>query len=112
MNKPLSVIGTLRVLQDIADERARHTNVEGCSRDHDDEHTDGALALAAAAYIGSSLKGLGSYGPPDGQQDDIDVLISMSPWSIRFQSGRNSLIKAAALIVAEVERRDRAAGTV
>lgn len=110
MSKPLAAISTLMALQDVANERARQVNAEGYSREHDDAHKDGALALAAAAYIGSSLKGLGSYGPPDGQQDDVDVLVSMSPWSIRFQSGRNSLIKAAALIIAEIERRDREKG--
>lgn len=100
-----------KILAQIEVERLRQVTAEGYDPAHDDAHTDGALALAAAPYIGSSLKvlDLPKYGPDDGLEDDVDVLISMSPWSIRFHAGRNSLIKAAALLIAEIERRDRAA---
>lgn len=101
---------TEKALQDVADERGRQVNEEGYQRSHDDAHKDGALALAAAAYIGHSIKDLGQYGPPDGQDDDVAVLISMAPWSIRAKAPRDSLVKAAALLVAEIERRDRLRG--
>ena len=34
----------------IAEERERQKEVEGWTPEHDDEHTDGSLALAAACY--------------------------------------------------------------
>lgn len=106
---PAGYTYTAKALQDVASERTRQVNAEGYTRAHDDAHTDGAIALAAAAYIGGALRAgdTKKYGPPDGLDDDVDVLIGMSPWSIRFKDSRNSLVKAAALLIAEIERRDR-----
>jgi hypothetical protein len=100
---------TALALQAVADERARQVNEEKYNRAHDNGHVDGALALAAAAYIGHALKAIDTkkYGPQDGFEDDVDMLMGMCPWSIRFKSGRDSLVKAAALLIAEIERRDR-----
>lgn len=108
MKKHLKIEPSAAV-NDVLVERVRQLSEEGYDAKHDDAHTDGALALAAAAYIGGALKRGKQYGPPDGHADDVDVLISMAPWSIRYKSQRDSLVKAAALILAELERFDRAA---
>ena len=85
-------------LEDIAVERRRQYEVEGWSIEHDDEHIDGSIALAAAAYaVGDTST---TYRP------DIHW-----PWDGAPKRGnrRRELIKAGALIVAEIERLDRAA---
>lgn len=104
-------INPSQAVQDVLLERVRQLSEEGYDAKHDDAHTDGAIALAAAAYIGGALKCHDGkkYGPPDGQDDDVDVLMALAPWSIRYKSPRDSLVKATALILAEIERIDRAA---
>lgn len=92
-----------KILTQIEVERLRQISQESYSTVHDDRHKDGALALAAAAYLGAALR-----ANQLAEQDDVEELVAVAPWSIgRFKTPRNSLIKAAALIVAELERLDR-----
>lgn len=90
-------------LEEIAAERARQINAEGWTPEHDDEHTDGALAVAAGCYA-QRAGGVGVLvqGKPP----------TWWPWDASWwkpQDPRRNLIKAGALIVAEIERLDRAA---
>jgi len=93
---------TANALDDIATERRRQITAEGWSPQHDDAHTTGELALAAGCYaIGSQL---------DGERDR--VFTRYWPWhKLWWKPGnaRRMLVKAGALIVAEIERLDRAA---
>jgi hypothetical protein len=80
-------------------ERRRQIEVEGWTPEHDDAYRKDALALAAACYAGDRRK-FNTAAPPN--------------WP--FETGwwkptdrRRQLVKAAALIVAEIERIDRAA---
>lgn len=90
---------------DVLAERQRQIEVEGWTPEHDDEHSKGELARAAAAYADPRIRarkpGMGCYVP-----------ISW-PWSPEWwkpsDSPRRNLVKAGALILAEIERRDRAA---
>lgn len=92
------------VLVDVAAERRRQIVVEGWTPEHDDtHHTQAEMAVAAACYI---LNGAGSPhpAPPNARP-------TWWPWSIRWwkpKSRRRDLIRAIALLVAEVERLDRA----
>lgn len=82
--------------QDVLAERRRQVEVEGWTTGHDDQHVDGDLAVVAACYAISD----GDEPPP------------MWPWDPswwRPAGDRRNLVKAAALIIAEIERRDRAA---
>jgi hypothetical protein len=108
------------VVQEIAAERQRQIEAEGWTPEHDDEHHDGALAMAAALYAtprplyevnqwetGVSwfeakwpFKRLG--------RDDIGPVIVPDGDKRRTTPRRRQLVKAAALIVAEIERLDRA----
>jgi hypothetical protein len=87
-------------------ERQRQVSAEGWSEKHDDEHGSGELADAAASYATAAANArLGAEymkGNPPGAW----------PWSLQWWkpgTARRMLIKAAALIIAEVERLDRAA---
>lgn len=91
------------VLTDVAAERGRQAWAEGYTSGHDDEHDRGELARAGAAY---ALAASGFR----------DVARNQWPWdSASFKTGRpgvgwrrRCLVKAMALLCAEVERLDRA----
>lgn len=86
----------------IAAERTRQIEVEGWSTEHDDEHADCQMAGAAACYAMSAI-------PHWAKHEAIRLLW---PWSKDWwkpRSHRENLVRAGALIVAEIDRIDRAA---
>lgn len=94
-----------KVVADIVAERRRHVTVEGWTPEHDDEHANGEMAMAAACYAWASQS-----GP---WRDWItDFVRRYWPWDEKWwkpQGGkRRNLVKAGALVVAEIERFDRA----
>lgn len=92
-------------------ERRRQIIEEGWSADHDDSQPGGMLARAAACYaVGSIIPnardrldpGHGAHAEP------------IWPWAMEWwkpTDRRGELVKAGALILAEIERLDRAAAT-
>lgn len=84
--------------RDVLAERQRQIDVEGWTPEHDDtEHLPDELALAAASYVCA---------------DEGDAPPAIWPWDWKWwkpKSRRRNLVKAAALILAEIERLDRAA---
>src|SRR5271155_2492378 len=98
----MSVDKTMRVITEIGNERLRQGEAEGFDAAHDDEHKAGELAQAAACYAahaGGMPRAL-VYG-----------FAPYWPWNSKWwkpKTSRLDLIKAAALIVAEIERLDRA----
>lgn len=93
----------MSVIHEIAAERKRQVEVEGWTPEHDDAHRSGEMACAAACY--ALCAGVGS-------NDLIGLLGRYWPWSVEWwkpKGRRRDLIRAAALIVAEIERLDRAA---
>ena len=92
----------MSALGDIAAERKRQIEAEGWTAEHDDTHTVGDLACAAGCYaIRSSVAG---------ERDS--AFTCYWPWhQLWWKPGgdeRRMLVKAGALIVAEIERLDRA----
>ena len=86
--------------RDVLTERARQINEEGWTPQHDDRHINSEMAGAAASYALHDIAG-GFF------KNDIR---SIWPWSREWfkPSGkRRNLVKAAALIIAEIERLDR-----
>ena len=80
----------MTVIDEVVAERKRQIEKEGWSAEHDDEHSDGEMAWAAASYAMGSNR--------------------FWPWDIKWwkpTDRRRDLVKAGALIVAEIERLDR-----
>lgn len=93
-----------RAASDVLAERQRQIGVEGWTPEHDDEHADKSLATAAACYAAFSNPA-GSYTPSNPPP--------IWPWASKWwkpRDMRTNLVKAGALILAEIERLDRLAG--
>lgn len=103
-----------KVIAEITAERKRQMEVEGWTPKHDDEHDDGSLARAAATYAmcGSWSDAMRHKHQHDVRESFRSLLYLIWPktWSTRWwkpKNRRRDLIRAAALIVAEIERLDR-----
>jgi hypothetical protein len=83
-------------IDDIVTERRRQVEGEGCSDAHDDTLERGEIAIAAAGYA----------TPPEFRTDP-PVLWKYAACAWKPASRRRELVKAGALIVAEIERLDR-----
>lgn len=96
----------MTVIEEIAAERERQKAVEGWTPEHDDGHANGEMAAAARAYLhhvahytGETSFGYVASEPP-----------SFWPWDRKWwkpKNERRDMVRAAALIVAEIERIDR-----
>lgn len=108
---------------DIVAERRRQIEAEGWSVENDDEHDDSSLAHAAAAYVlgaGVGTKVVSYRDDVSGGRGETPVwgtrerqvpLAWPASWDARWwkpSNRRRDLVKAGALIVAEIERLDRA----
>ena len=92
--------GPTQAVLDVLAERRRQIEAEGWTPEHDDEHSAGEMAKAAACYALVSA----GFNP--------DATITVWPWHRRWwkpSDKRCNLVKAAALILAEIERLDRMA---
>ena len=105
---------------DVARERTRQVNSEGWTSEHDDAHGDGSIAFAGVCYamfVVVSDEARASTDMPAGLTTDGEPItgwaawLSIWPWERRFwkpTDRRRDLVKAAALLIAEIERIDRA----
>lgn len=94
-------------LDDIAAERARQIHLEGWSPEHDDHHSRGEMAQAAACYaLESSTKNALAL-----HRRWVQAFVAAAwPWEGAWwkpTDRRRDLVKAGSLIVAEIERIDR-----
>lgn len=90
----------------IAAERQRQMDVEGWTPDHDDEHGDGQMAMAASGY--AFISGCGENVR---QSFPIGDPVPVWPWESIWwkpKDRRSDLVRAGALIAAEIDRLDRA----
>lgn len=97
--------------KDVLAERQRQISVEGWTPAHDDSHHRGEMALAASSYALAAATRM-QYRP------NAEVYASTIdpghrwPWDRKWwkpTTPRRDMVKAAALILAEIERLDRAA---
>lgn len=98
------VAGVSDAWRDTLEERQRQVETEGYTPSHDDEHDGGELAMAAACYATPP-----AYRPEDDSppEDGPEWPWGAECW--RPGDRRRELVKAAALIIAEIERIDRLA---
>lgn len=97
-----------RAARDVLAERERQQSAEGWTPEHDDEHTDRSLAFAAASY---------AYNAAISHEGRIwNTALPPTIWPQSWgadawkpKSRRRDLIRAAALMIAEIERLDRCA---
>lgn len=97
-------------VHDVAVERFRQISEEGWTTEHDDQHDDGQLAQAGSCYADLA------YHQAAGNSDEVtDVMLEPHPfwpWDPPFwkpKDPRRNLVRAAALIIAEIDRLDREA---
>jgi len=101
-----------QALQDVINERRRQCTDEGYTAEHDDAHADGELARAAAVYaLVSALH--------DEERKSALYVSGLHMFSVvrriwparwynpKIKDRRRDLVRAGALIVAEIERLDR-----
>jgi len=104
-----------KATDDVLAERQRQMTVEGWTEDHDDQHIDGSMALAACCYASLAAEYVGVCG--SGERVHPSSYVCMPPshhwpasWSLAWwkpKSPRRDLVRAAALLIAEIERLDR-----
>lgn len=99
-----------RIILEISRERERQMTEEGWTPEHDDTHDRGKMALGAATYAWAACeKAQAFYGTANDWHDSV-IWFRLWPWAREWWKPgppRRMLIKAAALIVAEIERLDR-----
>lgn len=88
----------------ISAERRRQVEVEGWTPEHDDEHQYGELAIAAAKYAERAHERSMPFLPPRGWP-------WFSCWWKPSPDPVRNLVKAGALIAAEIDRLLRKATT-
>ncbi|WP_336886846.1 ead/Ea22-like family protein [Klebsiella sp. 2019SCSN059] len=97
---------------DVLAERQRQVTAEGWSPKHDDQYKNTELAFAASCYAFHAAAA--SWDLEDnGIPYDSHPVPKQWPWDPswwRPTGARRDLVKAGALILAEIERIDRAAG--
>lgn len=96
--------------RDVLAERRRQVEAEGWTAAHDDEHGNGEMARAAASYALEHAAWTYTETP---SARLMEAARSVWPWGKEWWkpcAGRQMLVKAAALILAEIERLDRKEG--
>ena len=91
---------------DVLTERQRQQTDEGWTHQHDDQWRNGELPRAARAYV------LAAHVPNTVRDMFLHMAPSHWPWRKEWwrpTTRRRDLVKAGALILAEIERLDRAA---
>lgn len=84
-------------IRDVINERQRQIEKEGWTEDHDKNHGVGELSQAGACYA------IWAFKKPD-------YLPQLWPWDAEWwkhKDARKNLVRAAALIIAEIESCDR-----
>lgn len=106
LREVLALIDSHSVIEEIAAERQRQIIAEGWSFEHDDQHSEFELSRAAVAYARHAAN---NHAFP---HYVIVAAPDAWPWEYAWwkpKDPRRDLVRAAALIVADIERLDRAA---
>lgn len=102
--RPLREAMGTQAAADVLAERRRQVEQEGWTHEHDEGHPFGELAEAAACYAAACAD-------PEGSDVPLGRLGVHWPWLACWwkpsKDPRRNLVKAGALILAEIERLDR-----
>lgn len=110
-----------KAASDVLAERNRQIAAESWTPGHDDTHASGQLALAAGWYAFNSVyRGSECVGDVSSGESEASKLFAARtghgafqwPWDRSWwkpSTPRRDLVKAGALVLAEIERLDRAA---
>lgn len=99
-----------RAVRDVLAERARQVSAEGWTPEHDDEHTSAALAVAGACYALFAAAAI-SDSADAWLQEWRETARHLWPYDaewLKTTTPRRDLEKASSMIIAEMERLDRA----
>lgn len=96
-----------KAASDVLAERHRQIESKGWTQQHDDEHDNGYLGAAAAGYAFSAACVIAQGGQIAAHSEDNPPEIFPPEWRFKPGPPRAMLVKAAALILAEIERLDR-----
>lgn len=97
-----------RSARDVLNERSRQISAEGWTPQHDDAHDAGELSAAASAYALAAADKLYPMSQGDGGYDrepPPNWMWDRTWW--KPGEPRRMLVKAGALVLAEIERLDR-----
>lgn len=89
--------------RDVLAERRRQIEVGGWTPEHDSEHDVAELATAAACYVLSATSGFSA----EEYAGDVPTAWPWDPKWWKPKGYRRDLVRAAALLIAEIERSDR-----
>ncbi|MCD1616948.1 helix-turn-helix domain-containing protein [Salipiger manganoxidans] len=109
INAPAPAVTVHDGIAAIAAERQRQIEVEGWTPGHDDQHQGAELAQAAAAYV---LNCCDDSDSPARRFLGADIWPWADEWWKPSGDPRRDLVKAGALIAAEIDRLDRMASRV
>jgi hypothetical protein len=113
MEKPLERVDLIaisnRVLADVVEERHEQIVRHGWNPAHDDTHKAGELARAAACYAIPEPSRVYATRVASGHPARVPALWpwEVAGWKPTPGHRRRELVKAAALLLAEIERIDR-----
>lgn len=91
-------------------EREKQINKHGYTHEHDDEHTDGSIADAAACYAATNQM---LYGDDFTEMHNgIPSIKYLFPWDSKYlkreeKTRKEQIITACAMLMAEYERLER-----
>jgi len=105
-----NTVRSMLVVNQVAAERERQKHIEGWTPENDDGYTFGEIAKAAS-YYATYASGKMLHRAAVGMREDREAPEGW-PWAAEWwkpTTRRRDLIKAAAFIVAEIERLDREA---
>lgn len=103
---------TSKALEDVITERQRQIEKEGWTTEHDDQHDSGEMAGAAACYAIHVNQRQWVMGTELQHSYATEPVPFEWPWDPKWWkpvTPRRDLVRAAALLLAEIERIDRSA---
>lgn len=101
-------------IADIYAERQRQIEKEGWTSEHDDGHVDGGMAVAAACYALDAAQQITEEHHTWSARYSA-VALELWPWDAEWwkpKDARRDLVRAAALIAAEIDKYDRQSAQV